>query len=96
MRLTRLFGLMMCVVLFTGCTVVTQEQKDWVTLKAERSALITAMIESGAATDAQKDAWITENDESWQLWREKMDMGLAAPSWAVKADVPEEPDDGNN
>lgn len=78
---------MMGLFCMTGCTVMTQEQKDWVTLKAERSSGYVSLMDAGQTTPQQNEAWIRQSDEGWQLWKAKVALGLAAPSWSVKPDV---------
>ena len=71
----------------SGCTMMTQAQKDWVTLKAERSSGYVSLMDAGQTTPQQNEAWIRQSDDGWQLWKAKVALGLAAPSWAVKPDV---------
>ena len=70
----------------TGCTVVTADQKDWVRDKANRSAAFVALMDKGDTTRPQEQAWIRSQDESWRLWAQKVDLGLAAPNWMADAD----------
>lgn len=68
-----------------GCAVVTQDQKDWVLDKANRSAAFVSLMDSGQTTRAQEQAWIRSQDDSWELWAEKVRLGLAAPNWMADA-----------
>jgi len=67
----------------SGCTVVTEDQKNWVYDKANRSRAYVALMDAGKTTRKQDQAWIRSQDEAWQLWAKKMKMGLAAPSFLV-------------
>jgi hypothetical protein len=69
----------------TGCTVVTQDQKDWIRDKANRSGAFVALMAKGETTRPQEQAWIRSQDESWRLWAQKVDLGLAAPNWMADA-----------
>lgn len=67
-----------------GCTVVTQDQKDWLADKANRSAAYVTLMDYGKTTAEQDKEWIRSQDQSWQLWAEKVKLGLAAPSFMAK------------
>ncbi|MFB3894425.1 MAG: hypothetical protein ACE15C_20685 [Phycisphaerae bacterium] len=67
--------------LICGCTAVTQDQKDWIRDKANRSAAFVTLMDGGQTTRAQEQDWIRGQDESWRLWSRKIDLGLAAPNW---------------
>jgi hypothetical protein len=69
----------------TGCTVVTQDQKDWVRDKANRSGAFVTLMDKGETTRQQEQAWIYSQNESWRLWAQKVDLGLAAPNWMADA-----------
>jgi hypothetical protein len=69
----------------TGCTVVSQDQKDWVRDKANRSGAFVALMDKGETTRPQEQDWIRSQDESWRLWAQKVDLGLAAPNWMADA-----------
>jgi len=69
----------------TGCTVVTQDQKDWVRDKANRSGAFVALMDKGQTDRTQEQTWIRSQDESWRLWAQKVDLGLAAPNWMADA-----------
>jgi len=69
----------------TGCTVVTQDQKDWIRDKANRSGAFVALMDKGQTDRTQEQAWIRSQDESWRLWSQKVDLGLAAPNWMADA-----------
>ena len=43
-------------------------------------------MESGNTTAEQDKAWIKSNDESWQLWEKKINLGFAAPALLVGGD----------
>jgi hypothetical protein len=65
----------------TGCTVVTADQKDWIRDKANRSGAFVALMDKGQTDRTQEQTWIRSQDESWRLWSQKVDLGLAAPNW---------------
>lgn len=69
----------------TGCTVVTQDQKDWIRDKANRSGAFVAVMDKGQTDRTQEQSWIRSQDESWRLWSQKVDLGLAAPNWMADA-----------
>ena len=69
----------------SGCTAVTQDQKDWIRDKANRSAAFVALMDEGRTSRAQEQDWIRSQDESWRLWSQKVDLGLAAPNWMADA-----------
>lgn len=73
-------------VLLSGCTLMTQDQKDWVVMKADRSEAFIKLLDEGKTTREQEQSWIKSQNESWKLWAEKVNYGLAAPSWSVKTD----------
>ena len=73
-------------VITSGCTVVTQDQKNWVYNKANRSKAYVALMDAGKTTREQDQEWIRLQNEAWQLWAKKMKMGLAAPSFLVDKD----------
>jgi hypothetical protein len=69
----------------TGCTVVTKDQKEWVQDKANRSAAFATLMDQGQTSRAQEQEWIRSQNESWKLWAQKVDLGLAAPNWMADA-----------
>ena len=69
----------------TGCTVVTSDQKDWIRDKANRSATFVGLMDKGQTSRGQEQDWIRSQDESWRLWAQKVDLGLAAPNWLASA-----------
>ncbi|HUT60764.1 MAG TPA: hypothetical protein VNA25_23205 [Phycisphaerae bacterium] len=71
--------------LLAGCTVVTQDQKDWIRDKANRSGAFVALMDKSETDRSQEQAWIRSQDESWRLWSQKIDLGLAAPNWLADA-----------
>jgi len=72
--------------MLAGCTVMTQSQKDWIELKADRASAMVSLMDADQTTREQEQAWIRINADAWGLWKEKVKMGYAAPSWAVKPD----------
>jgi uncharacterized protein YceK len=70
-----------------GCTVMTQEQKNWVHDKANRSEAFVALMEKDETTREQEQAWIRSQDDSWQLWSQALLTGEAAPSRLFMTDV---------
>jgi hypothetical protein len=84
MRQWILLMLLVALVGVAGCTVMSQDQKDWVTLKAERSHAYVALMDKGQTLAAEDKAWIKSQDDSWTEWARKVKIGIAAPSWAVK------------
>ncbi|MDY7011756.1 MAG: hypothetical protein SVV80_13545 [Planctomycetota bacterium] len=87
-RFTTLFLLAALVILpvVSGCTLVTQDQKNWVYDKANRSETYVVLMDKGQTTPEQDKEWIRSQNESWRLWADKMQIGLAAPPFAVKED----------
>jgi outer membrane PBP1 activator LpoA protein len=78
-----LLGCVLLAVLLTGCTVVTQDQKNWIEDKANRSNAYVVLMDEGKTTSDQDKEWIKSQNESWKLWAEKVKLGLAAPSFLV-------------
>lgn len=73
------------IVAFTGCTAMTKDQKEWIEYKAARSHQMVKWLKDSQLTEAQKDAWILSQDDSWSLWEEKIKLGLAVPNWMADA-----------
>ena len=67
----------------SGCTMMTKAQKDWVADKANRSTAYVALMDKGQTTPEQDKLWIKSQDDSWSLWKQKIDNGFAAPSFIV-------------
>ena len=80
-RTLTVFVLAVLIVAGSGCAMITKDQRDWVISKADRSSAFVALMDKGETTRAQEQAWVRSQDESWSLWRQKVNLGLAAPSW---------------
>jgi len=81
----RLLMLVLVVMFLAGCTVITADQKDWIRDKANRSGAFVSLMDKGETTRAQEQSWVRSQDESWRLWSQKIDLGLAAPNWMADA-----------
>ena len=82
-RLSRMVLVAALAVLLTGCTVMTQDQKNWIADKANRSEAYVAKMEGGKTTADEDKEWIRSQNDSWKQWALKIDNGLAAPSFLV-------------
>ena len=71
---------------FSGCTVMTQDQKDWIADKANRSDAFHTLMVDGRTTRAEEQAWITSQNAAWDLWRAKIENGMAAPGFIANHD----------
>jgi hypothetical protein len=64
-----------------GCMTITTDQQQWILLKADRQDAFVNLMIAGQTTRDQEQDMLRSNAMSWDLWRDKVKMGLAAPSW---------------
>jgi hypothetical protein len=80
MRIAYVVVLVAGLLVASGCTWMSGTQKAWVADNANRVDAYAALSASGQTTPAQDKQFIAQDKASWDLWAQKIQNGLAAPS----------------